>query len=89
MEVTRSGHVVIGVDTHKHIHVAAVMGSVGGVLATLTIATDTGGFRQLVDWASSFGRIIAFGIEGAGFYGGGPHVLPPPPGAQGHRSESA
>ena len=22
---TRSGHVVIGVDTHKHIHVAAVM----------------------------------------------------------------
>ena len=65
----RSGHVVIGVDTHKHIHVAAVMDSVGGILATLTIATDTAGFRQLLEWASSFGKIIAFGIEGTGSYG--------------------
>ncbi len=69
MELNRSGHVVIGVDTHKHIHVAAVMDSVGGVLATMTIATDTGGFRQLLDWASNFGQIIAFGIEGTGSYG--------------------
>ena len=50
----RSGHVVIGVDTHKHIHVAAVMDSVGGILATLTIATDTAGFRQLLEWAIFF-----------------------------------
>jgi transposase len=70
MEVTRSGHVVIGVDTHKYIHVAAAMDSVGGILATMTIATDSGGFAQLVDWASSFGQIIAFGIEGTGSYGG-------------------
>ena len=27
VEPARSGHVVIGVDTHKHIHVAAVMDS--------------------------------------------------------------
>ncbi|MGW7672881.1 IS110 family transposase, partial [Streptomyces sp. NPDC054775] len=47
-----SGHVVIGVDTHKHVHVAAVMDTIGGILATLTIPTDTGGFRQLLDWAS-------------------------------------
>ena len=40
VEQFRSGHVVIGVDTHKHIHVAAVMDSIGGTLATLTIATD-------------------------------------------------
>lgn len=25
LETVRSGHVVIGVDTHKHVHVAAVM----------------------------------------------------------------
>jgi transposase len=67
--LTRSGHVVIGVDTHTHIHVAAVMDSIGGVPATLTIATDSGGFRQLCDWATSFGQIIAFGIEGTGSYG--------------------
>lgn len=69
IEQTRSGHVVIGVDTHKHIHVAAVVDSVGGILATKTIATDTGGFHQLLDWASTFGQIIAFGIEGTGSYG--------------------
>ena len=71
IEPARSGHVVIGVDTHKHIHVAAVMDSIGGVLATLTIATDAAGFKQLLEWASSFGKIIAFGIEGTGSYGAG------------------
>ena len=71
IERVRSGHVVIGVDTHKHIHVAAVLDSVGGILATLTIATDTAGFKQLLDWAAGFGKIIAFGIEGTGSYGAG------------------
>lgn len=65
----RSGRVVVGVDTHKHVHVAAVMDSVGGILATLTVATDSGGFRHLLDWALSFGKIIAFGIEGTRSYG--------------------
>ncbi|MCE7481551.1 IS110 family transposase [Microbacterium profundi] len=69
IETARSGHVVIGVDTHKHIHVAAVMDSIGGILATLTITTDTAGFKQLLEWAASFGKIIAFGIEGTGSYG--------------------
>lgn len=69
LETVRSGHVVIGVDTHKHIHVAAVMDSVGGILATLTITTDTAGFKQLLGWAASFGNVIAFGIEGTGSYG--------------------
>lgn len=67
----RSGHVVIGVDTHKHIHVAAVMDSIGGILATLTIATDRLGYQQLLEWAADFGTIIAFGIEGTGSYGAG------------------
>ena len=68
-EAPKSGHVVIGVDTHKHVHVAAVMDTIGGILDTLTIPTDTGGFQQLLDWASSFGRVLAFGIEGTGSYG--------------------
>ncbi|MEU8836556.1 transposase [Streptomyces sp900116325] len=68
-EQPRSGHVVIGVDTHKHVHVAAVMDTIGGILATLTIPTDTGGFQQLADWAASFGTVLAFGIEGTGSYG--------------------
>lgn len=71
LNLTRSGHVVIGVDTHKHVHVAAVMDSIGGILGSLTIATDAGGYRQLLDWAAGFGQIIAFGIEGTGSYGAG------------------
>jgi len=71
IEQVRSGHVVIGVDTHKHIHVAAVMDSVGAILATLTIATVTAGFTQLLEWAGGFGKIIAFAIEGTGSYGAG------------------
>jgi transposase len=48
-EQPRSGHVVIGVDAHRHVHVAAVTDAIGGILATLTIPTDTGGFQQLAD----------------------------------------
>ncbi|MHA7277930.1 IS110 family transposase [Arthrobacter sp. Hz1] len=45
------------------------MDTIGGILATLTIPTDTGGFRQLLAWAEEFGQILAFGIEGTGSYG--------------------
>lgn len=69
LETVRSGHVVNGVDTHKHVHVAAVMDTIGGILATLTITTDAGGFKQLLEWASDFGKVLAFGIEGTGSYG--------------------
>jgi len=41
-----------------------------GILATLTIPTDTGGFQQLLDWATSFGKVLAFEVEGTGSYGG-------------------
>lgn len=64
-----SGDVVIGVDTHKHVHVAAVMDTIGGIRSTLTITTDTQGFKQLLIWAQTFGKIISFGIEGTGSYG--------------------
>lgn len=63
--------IVVGVDTHKHIHVAAAMDAVGKVLGTLTIATDSSGFEHLLTWALSLGRIDTFGIEGTGSYGSG------------------
>ena len=64
-QVASSDQIVVGVDPHKRAHVAAVMGSFDGIQAIITVATDTGGFRQMLDWAESFGQIIAFGIEGA------------------------
>jgi transposase len=60
---------VIGVDTPKHVHVAAVLDPVGGILDTLTIPTEAAGYRRLLEGAASFGQIIAFGIEGTGSYG--------------------
>lgn len=68
---TRSGYVAVGVDTHKHLHVAAVMDAVAGMLDTITIPTDTGGFNRLLSWAESYGKILIFGIEGTGSYGAG------------------
>jgi len=38
-ERARQQDVVVGVDTHKHVHVAAVVSMTGGTLATLTIVT--------------------------------------------------
>ncbi len=37
----------------------------------MTTTTDAAGFKQLLEWADSFGKIIAFGIEGTGSYGAG------------------
>ncbi len=69
LHVDPVGRVVIGVDTHKDIHVAAVMDAVGSILATLSMGTDTDGFARLLEWARGFGTILAFGIEGTGSYG--------------------
>lgn len=47
------------------------MDPIGGILDTLTVTTDSAGFARLLIWAVSFGKIIAFGIEGTGSYGAG------------------
>jgi hypothetical protein len=44
------------VDTHKHIHVAAVLDTIGGIIATLTIPTDTGGYGSFVTGRTVSGR---------------------------------
>jgi len=69
VEEQRSRHVVIGVDTHKDIHVAAVMDTLAGSIGTLTIPTNTRGFTALEAWANAHGKVIAVGIEGTGSYG--------------------
>jgi transposase len=61
--------VVIGVDTHKDLHVAVALDDLGRHLGWTTIPTTAKGYRNLVVWASSFGEIEAFGVEGTGSYG--------------------
>jgi len=63
--------VVVGVDTHKAFHVAAVIDSVGGLLGSTTVPATAAGYAQLVAWARSFGRLERAGVEGTGSYGAG------------------
>src|SRR5215213_8146144 len=37
--------VVVGVDTHKHTHTAAVLGSTGAVIDSLTVPANPPGYR--------------------------------------------
>ena len=62
---------VVGVDTHKHVHVAVAVDALGARLGARTIAVRAEGYRDLVAWARSLGAIRAFGVEGTGSYGAG------------------
>lgn len=65
------GKITVGVDTHKHVHVAVAIDSLGVRLGELNVAVDTGGYRQLAVWAEAWGVVDAFGVEGTGSYGVG------------------
>jgi transposase len=57
--------VVIGVDTHKHTHTAAVVtASTGGKLDELTVDTDPDGYTALVEFADAHSGLRAWAIEG-------------------------
>lgn len=61
--------VVVGVDTHADIHVAVVLSSLGARLGSRLVATTPTGFGELVSWATEFGPVRCFGVEGTGSYG--------------------
>lgn len=68
----RSGrHVVGGVDTHKDLHVAAVVDEFDRVLASQCFATTRHGYKQMLAWMRSFGLLQRVGIEATGTYGAG------------------
>lgn len=73
MEQDRSRRrVVIGVDTHKYVHVAVALDANGGAIDSRSFAADSGGYVQLIDWATSLGgAMLTFAIEGTGSYGAG------------------
>lgn len=63
--------IVVGVDTHKYMHVAVALDELGGRRGELTVSADTAGYAALDAWATMIGRPVAFGIEGTGSYGAG------------------
>jgi transposase len=63
--------VIVGVDTHKHMHVAVALNALGARLASCSASADRAGYHELVTWACALGTVEAFGIEGTGSYGVG------------------
>ncbi len=70
-QVPAHRRVVVGVDTHKYVHVAVAIDDLGTVLDGRSFVADSGGYQQLIDWAAGFGGKLSFGIEGTGSYGAG------------------
>lgn len=63
--------VVGGVDTHKDLHVAAVVDEQDHVLGSRCFATTRQGYRQMLQWMQSLGELQRVGIESTGTYGAG------------------
>ena len=63
---------VIGVDTHKHTHTAAVVvAATGAVIAQVTVPATPAGYQQLLKLASQQPGQRVWAIEGTGGYGAG------------------
>ena len=67
----RPTHVIVGVDTHKHTHVAVAITSLGARLASCEVTATHDGYHELVRWARALGTVDAVAIEGTGSYGAG------------------
>jgi transposase len=63
--------VIGGVDTHKDVHVAAVIDDRGKILDTSSFETTAAGYRQLLAWLRGYGDLQSVGVEGTGSYGAG------------------
>jgi transposase len=63
--------VIVGVDTHKHMHVAVALIALGARLASCSASADRTGYLEFVTWACALGTVETFGIEGTGSYGVG------------------
>jgi transposase len=62
----RERRIVGGVDTHKDLHVAAVVDEQDRVIGTQSFATTRQGYRQMLAWMRAFGDLQRIGIESSG-----------------------
>jgi transposase len=60
-----------GVDTHSEFHVAAVIDSLGRHLGHESFPASASGYRALIAWLGTHGRVGRVGVEGTGAYGAG------------------
>ena len=66
-----AARVIGGVDTHKDLHVSAVVDERDQVLGTRSFAATRQGYRQMLQWMRSFGELVRVGVESTGSYGAG------------------
>ncbi|HEX6516114.1 MAG TPA: IS110 family transposase [Nocardioidaceae bacterium] len=62
---------IVGVDTHKHTHVAVAITRLGARLAAHSAPATREGYAALLGWARRLGEVEAFAVEGTGSYGAG------------------
>src|SRR3954447_20617849 len=60
-----------GVDTHKDLHVAAVVDHHDQVLSSRSFATTRQGYKLMLAWMRTFGQLQRVGVEATGTYGAG------------------
>src|SRR3954468_7798133 len=70
-EESAARRVVGGVDTHKDLHVAAIVDEQDRVLASQCFPTTPHGYKQMLAWMRSFGSRQRVGGEATGTYGAG------------------
>jgi transposase len=67
-----SVEVVIGIDTHKHTHTAAVVtAATGAMIAQVTVPATPAGYQHLIELADQHHGRRVWAIEGTGGYGAG------------------
>ncbi|NOX41638.1 MAG: IS110 family transposase [Alphaproteobacteria bacterium] len=63
--------ITAGVDTHKDLHVAAIVDAHDRFVASECFASTRQGYKKMLTWMRSFGTIERVGIECTGTYGAG------------------
>lgn len=64
MITTNNDQLVLGVDTHLEVHVAAIMNPAGQLLGSKDFSVSTTGYIDLWQWAGAFGNLSVAGVEG-------------------------
>src|SRR5881296_1936547 len=62
---------VVGVDTHKDSHSAALVDAMGALVAATDVGANRKGYRRLLEWARCRGPQRTWVVEGTGSYGAG------------------
>lgn len=67
--MTHPPQLILGVDTHKDVHVAVLLDRLGRWPAAASFATTDAANIDLVAWTGRYGQVTSAEVEGTGSYG--------------------